>query len=181
MGMQASVAANDGDFVIPTLKPLSRGGSRHSILHSSGHEAAQSRDRRPSEQLSKPIGSRKTSFRLVEESSGRLPEEQSYSPQQQPEQQQSKVLFESQEQAQAGEVTSHSQQEAEAPLQDQVPLNAEAQELSKKQGGNKQCLGQTQSQSLSGASPTKQTQRRAKPVRPIQDWVSSGSKRQSHK
>ena len=177
--MQVTVATNDGDFVIPTMKPLSRGGSRHSILLSSGHEAAQSRDQWPSEQPNKHSGSRKTSFRLAVEDAACLPEVQSLSLQQP--QQSKRLTFESQEQAQSGEVTSQPQQKAEAQLQDQAPLSAEAQELASKQGGNKQYLGQTQSQSLNGASPAKQTQRRTKPVRPIQDWVGTSSKKQLHK
>ena len=177
--MQAT-DANDGDFVIPTLKPLSRGGSRHSILLPSGHEAAQSRDQRPPEQPNKHSSSRKTSFRLVVEDAACLPEEHSLSLQQQ--QLQSRILsFESQEQARSGDVTSQPQQEAEAQLQDHLPVSAEALELASKQSGNKQYLGQTQSQSLSGPSPAKPTQRRTKPVRPIQDWVGTGSKRQLHK
>ena len=182
MCMQASIAANDGDFVIPTSKPLSRGGSRHSILVS-GHEAAQGRDQRPPEQPNKHTSGRKTSFRLVVEDAGHLPEEQSWTlHQQQLKQQQSKILpFESQGQAQSGEVTSQPRQEPEAQLQEQMPCSAEAQDLASKQGGNKQSLGQTRSQSLSGASPAKQTQRRTKPVRPIHDWVSTRSKKQLQK
>ena len=161
------------------MKPLSRGGSRHSILLSSGHEAVQTRD---PEQPSKHSGSRKTSFRLVVDDAARLPEEQSLSLQQQQPQQQSKRLsFEPQQEAQIGGATLQPQQDAETQVQDPMPLGAEAQELANNVGVNKQHLGQTRSQSLSGVFPTKQTQRRAKPVRPIQDWVSSGSKRQLHK
>ena len=162
--------------MIPTMKPLSRVGSRHSILLSSGHEAIQSRDQRPPEQPNKHSGSRKTSFRLVVDGAACLPEEQSLSPQQQ---QSKRLLFESQEQAQFGGVTSQPLQEAETQLQGQAPLGAEAQELANKLDGNKQHLGQTRSHGL--ASPAKQSQRRTKPVHPVQDWVGSGSKRQLHK
>lgn len=184
VSVQATAASNDGDFVIPTLKPLHRGGSRHSILLSSGHEAAQSRHQGPSEQPSKQSGSRKTSFRLVAEDAAREPEEHMLSLQQQQQQHQSKKLsFESQERAESGEgsVASQPAQEAVTQTQDQVSVGAEAPELAKKQGGDKQYLGQTQSQSLSGAPPVKQTQRRTKPMQPIHDWVGFGSKRQPHK
>lgn len=183
MLVQATPAGkDDGDFVIPTLKPLHKGGSRHGILLTPTHEAAQSR---ASEQANKQSGSRKTSFRLVAQDAAEyLPEEQLLSLQQQQQQQQSKKLsFETQEQAQSeeGSVTSQTHQEAMTEMHDSVPVGDEAQELAKSQGVNKQQLGHTQSQSLKGASPAKQTQRKTKPMQPIHDWVGFGSKRQLHK
>lgn len=184
--VQATVAGNDGDFVIPTLRPLHRGGSRHSILLSSWHEAAQSRDQRSQEQPNKQSGSRKTSFRVVTEDAAHLPEEHMLSLQQQQQHQSKKLSFETQEQVECGQGSDASQS-----CQDQAPVGeaqevakrqgAEAPDSAKMQGGDKQYLGQTQSQTLSGASPAKQTQRRSKPMQPIHDWVGSGSKRQPHK
>lgn len=188
--MQATVAANDGDFVIPTVKPLSRGSSRHSILLSSGHEAANSRGLWHPEP-SKHSSTRKTSFRLVKDAvhepeamQAAAGEEGSLSPQPQQEEQSKRLALEPPAQARSGgmSVTSQHHHEAVTRAQDQAPLDAEgSQEVSDKGAVDKQHLEQAHSQSLSEASLTKQAQRRTKAMRPLQDWVGIGSKRQLHK
>ena len=110
--------------------------------------------------------------------------DESPSPQQQQEQQSERLVLESQAQAQSGEISVSSQhhQEAVAQAQDQAHTDAEAsQGEADKQAVHKQPLEQAHSQSLSGASLGKQTQRKTKAMRPIQDWVGFGSKRQLHK
>ena len=184
-------AANDGDFVIPTVKPLSRGSSRHSILTSSGHEATHSRGQWHPDQSSKRPSSRKTSFRLVVQDAVPLPEdmqsaadlEPSFGLQLQQQHQSKGSAFESQEQAPSEEssVTSQHHQEAVTQLREQVPSDGDAQELANKRAVDKQSLEQPHSRSLSGASLARQTQKRTKPMHPVQDWVGFGSRKQLHK
>lgn len=188
--LQATVAANDGDFVIPTVKPLSRGSSRHSILTSSTHDAAHSRVQGHTDQTARRF-SRKTSFNLGPASTGLgLSEDaQSGTPlspshDSHEQQQQSKRLsFESQQQLGSEEQPVSLQHQAVSPLQSQVSgvTDAEAQKITLKQVVHKQQLEQTHASASSGVPLVKPAQTRAKAMRPIHDWVGIGSKKQLHK
>ena len=64
MWVQVTIAAHDDDFVIPTVRPLSRANSRHSILMSAGHDAQHSRTQGHSARFMQKSSSKKTSFNL---------------------------------------------------------------------------------------------------------------------
>ncbi len=173
--------ANDCDFVIPTLRPLSRGSSRHSILASASHDAQHSKAPRQPDHFTRSSSSRKTSFNLVRDPVDLLHAARphaldmpSQSPASPPQQLQSR-------RSSAGEAVSerkHSpvsmQQSRQAPVPDQ-------EHAASGQSPGGEALDQTTKHSLQGQSsghlratstvgkmlPSRSAQKRDKAVRPI--------------
>ena len=190
--LQATIDAHDGDFVIPTVRPLSRGSSRHSILASASHDAQHSKAPGYADRSARRSSSRKTSFNLGQEavdlsqppqSSARpVPSQTSSSP---PDLQQNvrdsfgEISAESRQHS-----VSMTQQKPEcsmmlSPVAHRQTQDPKAQDETVKQAGANQHLRQTGS--LGAASktlPSKPVQKRDKAARPIQDWVGLGSKKQ---
>ncbi len=193
--LQATTDAHDGDFVIPTVRPLSRGSSRHSILASPSHDAQHNKAQGYTDRSARRSSSRKTSFNLGQEAA-HLPESPQLSvhpvpsqiPANLPDQQQSvrDSVGES-----AAESRQHSvsmmQQKPESstvlsPGTHRQTQDPKAQDQDVKQAAANQHLGQTRSQGAASKTlPSKPVQKRDKAVRPIQDWVGLGSKKQAHK
>lgn len=193
--LQANIDAHDGDFVIPTLRPLSRGSSRHSILASASHDTQHNKAQGYADRSAKRSSSRKTSFNLGQEAVD-LPKSPQLSvhpvpsqiPASLPDHQQS--VRDSTDESGA-ESRQHSvsmmQQKPEgstvlSPVAHRQTQDPTAQDQTVKQAGATQHLGQTRS--LGAASktlPSQSVQKRDKTVRPIQDWVGLGSKKQLHK
>ena len=177
--------------MIPTVKPLSRGSSRHSILTSTTHDAVHNKGQVQTEQHARHP--RKTSFNLSQQkqeaglsqavqsaigSAG--PPEQHQQLQQQ--QQSQRLAFESQEQAGMSEQPVFEQhQQGQHSDQSQVPVNTEAPEGATAQIGEKLQLEQRSPAALPGDSAGKYVQKRTKPMRLVHDWVGAGSKKQPHK
>ena len=193
--LQATVDAHDGDFVIPTVHPLSRGSSRHSILASASHDAQHNKAQGYADRSARRSSSRKTSFNLGQEAVD-LPE----SPQPSAHSMPSQILANLPDQQQSvrdsvGESGAESRQHSASMMQ-QKPESCTvlspgthrqsqdptAQDETVKQAAANQHLGQTRSVGASSKTlPSKPVHKRDKAVRPIQDWVGLGSKKQPHK
>ena len=193
--LQATIDANDGDFVIPTLRPVSRGSSRHSILVVASHDAQHSKTAGHPDQSTRRSSSRKTSFNLGQESvdpasaaqwsTHDVPTQSPLSPRQQ---QQSRRSSAGESVTEPGQGHVSDQQQKQAALPDQTgsaqsdSQDTEAQDEAPKQAGLGRRLGHTRSAGAVGRIlPSKPSQTRDKSVRPIQDWVGLGSKKQLHK
>lgn len=193
--LQATIDANDGDFVIPTVRPLSRGSSRHSILASASHDAQHNKAQGYADRSARRSSSRKTSFNLGQEA---VDLSQSPQPPARPVPSQSLASLPDQRQSvpnSIGELGAESkqysvsmmQQKPESstvlpPVAHRQTQDPKAQDQTVKQAGANQHLGQTRSLGASSKTlPSKPVQKRDKAVRPIQDWVGLGSKKQPHK
>lgn len=194
MVLQATVDANDGDFVIPTVRPLSRGSSRHSILASASHDAPHSKAPNHVDHPARSSSSRKTSFNLGQSSGGLSHPAQSQphvvpklGPVSPPQQQQSRrsSAGDTSAVAEPRQYPASMQQhkpggtlnQADAANGPRLDVEALSQTIKSNQG-----LGRTGSPGISSrVMASKPVQKRDKAVKPIQDWVGFGSKKQPHK
>jgi len=181
--------------VIPTVRQLSRGSSRHSILASASHDAQHNKAQGYADRSARRSSSRKTSFNLGQEAAD-LPE--SPQPSARPVPSQTTASLPDQQQSvtdpifgSGAESRQHSvsmmQQKPESstvlsPGTHRQTQDPKGQDETVKQAGANQHLGQTRSVGASSKTlPSKPVQKRDKAVRPIQDWVGLGSKKQPHK
>ncbi len=193
--LQATIDGHDGDFVIPTVRPVSRGSSRHSILASASHDVQHNKAQGYTDRSARRSSSRKTSFNLGQEAV-----ELSQAPQPPAHPVPSQILASLPDQQQSvqdstGESGAESRQ-YDVSMMQQKPESStmmlpgthkqtqasKAQDETVKQAGASQHLGQTRSLGASSKTlPSKPVQKRDQAVRPIQDWVGLGSKKQPHK
>ena len=181
--------------MIPTVRQLSRGSSRHSILASASHDAQHNKAQGYADRSARRSSSRKTSFNLGQEAAD-LPE--SPQPSARPVPSQTTASLPDQQQSVTDPIfgsgaesrqhcVSMMQQKPESstvlsPGTHRQTQDPKGQDETVKQAGANQHLGQTRSVGASSKTlPSKPVQKRDKAVRPIQDWVGLGSKKQPHK
>ena len=176
------------------MRLLSRGSSRHSILASASHDV-QDKAQGYADHCARRSSSRKTSFNLGQEA---VELSQSPQPPARPVPSQSSASLLDQQQSvrdSVGELGAESTQHSVRMVQQKPESSmlwphgtrrqtqeSQAQDQTVKQAGANQHLGQTRSLGASSKTlPGKPVQKRDKAVRPVQDWVGLGSKKQPHK